>query len=170
MARNSAVVLLGSNIEPQQHLRAALEPLQGCGALVALSSIWVSPAAGRPELPDFHNAAVELGTELEAPELRQRLRAIEDDLGRVRHNDRFASRTIDLDLVLFGERVEPAGPPVLPDPDLLCFAHAIIPVAELDPTRLLPGTTETLGEIADRLAPGWRDGAGGGARRFRRSW
>jgi 2-amino-4-hydroxy-6-hydroxymethyldihydropteridine diphosphokinase len=97
--------------------------------------------------------------------LRTKLRRIEDELGRVRGSDRFGSRTIDLDVVVYDERIDPTGPPVLPDPDLLRFAHAIVPVAELDPTRAHPETGDSLGAIADRLAPGWREGSSGDLQR-----
>ncbi len=161
----TAILLLGSNLDPERHLPAAISRLAEVGTVRAASSTWVSPAADRPQLPDFHNAAVALDTTLEPAALRTELRRIEDELGRVRGSDRFGSRTIDLDVVVYDERIDPAGPPVLPDPDLLRFAHAIVPVAELDPTRAHPETGDSLGAIADRLAPGWREGSSGDLQR-----
>lgn len=162
MAAHVAVILLGSNLEPARHLGAAIESLERCGRVTEVSSTWVSPAAGRPELPEFHNVAVALETELGPLELRGALRRIEAALGRVRDGaDKFGSRTIDLDIVLYDDLVDPIGPPVLPDPDLLRFAHAIVPVAELDPSRPHPSSHERLGALADRLAPGWRSGPNG---------
>jgi len=81
--------------------------------------------------------------------LRTILRGIETSLGRIRTEDKYASRTIDLDLVLLGDRVDPKFP--LPDPDILTRAHLAIPLAELDAEFCHPTTHEALDTIANRL-------------------
>ena len=108
---------------------------------------------GRPEQRDYLNSAAHILT-LSAPlEIRHMLRQIEEDLGRVRGDDKYAARTMDLDLCLLGDRVLETDKLVLPDPNLIKYAHIGVPIAELDPEFMHPITGNTLGQIADRLRP-----------------
>jgi 2-amino-4-hydroxy-6-hydroxymethyldihydropteridine diphosphokinase len=145
------IVLLGSNVRPETSLPAAAAELALAARVVGVSSVWRSPAVGAPGTPDFLNAAIALETDLSPYELREQvLRPIEAKLGRTRGADRNAPRTIDLDLVLFGERagLDPRSGIVFPDPDLARLAHLAVPVAELEPERVLPRAGATLREIA----------------------
>lgn len=145
------VVLLGSNVRPEPSLEAAVAELARAARVAAVSSVWRSAAIGAPGTPDFLNAAVALDTELSPLELRERvLRPIEARLGRSRGPDRNAPRTIDLDLVLFGERRgrDPSSGIVFPDPEIALLPHLAVPVAELEPERVLPDTSAPLREIA----------------------
>jgi len=144
-----AFVALGSNIEPEEFLPEATRRLHSLGQMKSVSAAYQSKPIGEREQPDFLNAAALL-TVAEGPaKLRARLREIETDLGRVRTEDKYASRTIDLDIVLLGDRVDPKFP--LPDPDILTRAHLAIPLAELDAEFCHPTTHEALGTIANRL-------------------
>ena len=87
-------------------------------------------------------------------ELRRELRKIEADLGRVRTADKYAPRTIDLDLSLFGDQVLSGSDYQVPDPELTRLAHLAIPLAELAPEYRHPNLEGTLRQIADRLRPG----------------
>lgn len=150
----TAIVLLGSNIEPEVHLPRGIERLRGRVALGRVSRIYRSPPAGAAG-PAFLNAAVSFPTELDPVELKHGLlRPIEAELGRVRTGDRNAPRTLDLDLVLLGRRVvddREAGV-TLPDPDLLRHAYAAVPVAEVAPEGMVhPVTGEPLVDLAARL-------------------
>lgn len=98
---------LGSNLEPERHLVEAVRHLQRLGDVLACSRAWQSPPADGSQQPDYLNAAVLLATELDASELyERRLPAIEAALGRRRDpTDRYAPRTIDIDLSLFDRSV-----------------------------------------------------------------
>lgn len=139
-----ACVLIGSNIEPERLLREAARELRALGA-EAFSRVYQSPSVGAPG-PDYLNAAARLSTELSPGELRTRLRELEDRLGRVRTADRFAPRTIDLDLVAYGDR--PADPAVWGEP------YAAVPIAEVLPSIRHPVSGEPIAQAAQRLRAG----------------
>jgi len=147
-----AIVGLGSNIEPERHLPRAVAALRPLGAK-AVSGVYQNPARGGPPQPDFLNAAIALETSMQAGELRETLRKVENRLGRVRTADEYAPRTIDLDLLMLGALVLDQGRFTLPDPQLLTAAHLAIPAAEVAPTAVHPRTGETLRSIAERLRP-----------------
>ena len=146
-----AFISIGSNIEPEKHIPLAIQQLHQIGELLKTSNVYQNPPVGRPEQNDFLNAAVLLETNLNVYTIRSRLREIEADLGRIRTEDKFAARTIDLDLCLLGDRVISSAEIKLPDPDLLDKPHLAIPMAELAPDFPHPLTGESLRIIADRL-------------------
>ncbi len=146
-----AFVSIGSNIEPEKHIPLAIQQLYQIGDLLKISNVYQNPPVGRPEQNDFLNAAVLLETKLNIHSIRSCLREIEADLGRIRTEDKFAARTIDLDLCLLGDRVISSDEIALPDPDLLDKPHLAIPMAELAPDFPHPLTGESLQTIADRL-------------------
>lgn len=125
--------------------------LRDVGSILAASRVYQSAAAGPPGQPDFVNAAVLLETDLAPEALRARLRQIEAGLGRVRVDDKYAPRPIDLDLVLYDDLVMDTAPLSLPDPDLLVRPYLAVTIAELDPIGVHPVTGESLAAIAARL-------------------
>ena len=76
----------------------------------------------------------------------------EDELGRLRTEDKNAPRTIDLDISLFGDQVLALGDRHIPDPDILGFAHVARPLADLAPEVRHPETGQTLAQIAESLS------------------
>jgi 2-amino-4-hydroxy-6-hydroxymethyldihydropteridine diphosphokinase len=141
MAR--AFVGLGSNLgDPEELIRSALELLGAEAAIevVGVSSLRETDPVGYEDQPRFLNGAAELATELPPQELLERLLGIERRLGRVRgEGPRFGPRTIDLDLLLYGqETVEEPGL-TLPHPRLHERRFALEPLAELDPALEVPG-------------------------------
>jgi 2-amino-4-hydroxy-6-hydroxymethyldihydropteridine diphosphokinase len=149
-----AFISLGSNIDPEVHLPEAIARLKSIGQVLHASTAYRNPAVGPGRQPDFVNAAALVQTSLTPEEIRDRLRAIEAALGRVRQPDRYAPRTIDLDLCYLGETDEEFDGWSLPDGEADRLAHLAIPLAELDPAFRHPKTGETLKAIADRLRPG----------------
>ena len=135
------------------HLTTAVQRLKELGPLLGLSAVYQNPAIGPTQQPDFLNTAALIETDLTIDAIRDRLRHIEADLGRVRTEDKYAPRTIDLDLCLFGDHVVETHQYILPDPGLLTLAHLAIPIAELAPDYIHPITGDTLKDIADRLRP-----------------
>ena len=137
-----AYVGLGANLgDRSAMLRAALEQLaaEPGVSLVAVSSVRETDPVGPVDQPRFLNAAAALDTELSPRELLDRLLGIERRLGRTREGPRFGPRTIDLDLLLYGEeRLEEPGLE-LPHPRLHERLFALEPLFELDPSLVVPG-------------------------------
>ena len=149
------VIALGSNINPRANLRRAVRLLGEQCHLLAVSRVYQTAPVGTLDQANFLNAAVLVETGRTAAGLKQHvLSTIEQALGRVRTADKNAPRTIDLDIVLFGEDVLELGARHIPDPDLLKYPHVAVPVADVVPAWRHPETGETMRHIAERLAGG----------------
>lgn len=150
---NQVVVLLGSNINKERNLPAAVRLLRRLCRVVALSPVYETVPMGLRAQPNFFNVAVLVETQLDPLKFKnQVLSTIETRLHRVRTNDKNAPRTIDADIVLFNDAVMAwANSRRLPDPDLQKFPHVAVPVADLLPDRTHPESGELLPELAARL-------------------
>ena len=140
MAR--AYVGLGSNLgDRHASLDAALAALAAAPgvAVAGVSSFRETEPVGYLDQPPFLNAAAALDTALPARALLDLLLRVERDLGRVREGPRYGPRTIDLDLLLYGEEVVAEPGLVVPHPRLHERAFVLEPLAELDPALLVPG-------------------------------
>jgi 2-amino-4-hydroxy-6-hydroxymethyldihydropteridine diphosphokinase len=139
----TAFVGIGSNLgEPERQIAAALEELAAEEGieLVVVSTLRETEPVGYLEQPNFLNGVAQVETELGARALLERLLAIEARLGRVRgEGPRFGPRTIDLDLLVYGdETIDEAGL-VVPHPRLAERRFALEPLAELAPGLEIPG-------------------------------
>jgi 2-amino-4-hydroxy-6-hydroxymethyldihydropteridine diphosphokinase len=145
-------LLLGSNVDKERNLSAAVALLRPHG-LLAMSPAYETPPVGTDHPDPFLNAAALLETDL-APEVFKQTvcAAVERKLGRVRDpRDKFAPRTIDLDVALWDERVFTIlGAPV-PDPDIARYLHAARPLADLSPALILPGDGRSLRQVVRDL-------------------
>jgi 2-amino-4-hydroxy-6-hydroxymethyldihydropteridine diphosphokinase len=151
---NRAYLSLGSNIEPERNLPAAVELLGRYGRVSAASTVWETLPLGLAEQANFLNAVVLLETALGAQDLREEaIPAIEAELGRVRTADKNAARTIDLDIMLFNEAVLQLGRRHIPDPEIMERPFVAIPLAEIAPGYVHPVTGQTLRAIAARFDP-----------------
>ncbi len=117
--------------------------------VVAVSSFRETDPVGYLDQPPFLNAACAVETELPPRELLERLLAIERRLGRERAGPRFGPRTIDLDLLLYGDAVVEEPDLTVPHPRLAERRFTLEPLAELDPALALPGGRR----VRDLLAP-----------------
>jgi 2-amino-4-hydroxy-6-hydroxymethyldihydropteridine diphosphokinase len=140
---HQACLLLGSNIEAENNIKNALTLLKEKLTILRVSSVWESASVDCC-YPDFLNLAVLVSTTLEADQLKQQvLRPLEAQMGRVRTEDKNASRPIDLDIILYDEE--------LLDPDLWQHVHRATPVSEIFPEyRSADGVS--LSETAQNLA------------------
>ncbi|HJV30426.1 MAG TPA: 2-amino-4-hydroxy-6-hydroxymethyldihydropteridine diphosphokinase [Gaiellaceae bacterium] len=140
MAR--AYVGLGANVGDREGaLRAALAALGAIEGVhvAAVSSFRETDPVGYLDQPRFLNGAAAVDTTLGPRELLDALLAVEWSLGRTRDGPRFGPRTIDLDLLLYGDRsVDEPGLRV-PHPRLHERAFALEPLAELEPGLVIPG-------------------------------
>ena len=136
-----AFVGIGSNIDPEVNVRSAILRLKETARVKAISTVYSTEPVGPPGQPPYYNCVVEIETDLAPRDLKfKMLRRIESELGRTRGIDRFAARTIDLDLVLYDDLVMATEDLTLPDPDILVRPFLAIPLQELAPGLVLPGS------------------------------
>lgn len=150
-----ALLSLGSNIEPDVHVPRALDWLEARFEVVAVSPNYRSPAVGGtgPQ-PDFVNLAVRLRTDCPPRALREVCRRLEDACYRLRSANRYAPRTLDVDVVLLDDLVLDGGTWRLPDPQLETAAFVLVPAADVWPEAVHPVRGTTLAALKDLLPPG----------------
>ena len=140
---HEAYLNIGSNIEPEHNIRESIRLLRQHGQVKAISNAWQSHAFGSKG-PDFLNACILYLTPLEAKELKEQvIRPIEAELGRVRGEDKFAPRTIDIDIILFDD--EPYGW------EFWSNAFVVVPLADLLPDFNHPFNYEKLKQVAAHM-------------------
>ncbi len=138
-----AYLSLGTNIQPEINLVRAIELLHAYGKLEKISNAWESESVGA-EGPNYLNACVLLVTSLEQKDLKeQALLPIERQLGRKRSADKFAPRTIDIDIVIFDN--QPC------DDKYWEQAFVVVPLAEIYPEYQNPLSQESMTQTAGRL-------------------
>jgi 2-amino-4-hydroxy-6-hydroxymethyldihydropteridine diphosphokinase len=140
-----AYVGLGANLGDREGtIRAAVAALPG---VVAVSSLRETDPVGKTDQPRFLNGVAALDTELSARELLDTLLTVERKLGRERR-ERWGPRTIDLDLLLYGDETVDEPGLTVPHPRLHERRFVLEPLAELDPELFVPGR----GNVKDLLA------------------
>lgn len=140
----SVFVGAGSNIHPRANLEAACRGLKERYREIELSPLYRSPAAGFSG-PDFLNLVVGFRTEEAPAEIVERLAELEADAGRDRSAGKFSSRTLDLDLLLYGDLIDASLK--LPHPDIERYAFVLRPLADIAPNLRHPTTGLTLAEL-----------------------
>ncbi len=143
-------VAAGSNIEPERHLALAASELEREFPGVRFSPWYRNGAVGF-EGEDFINLVAEFPTDLPVGEVRSRLQAIEARCGRPRGAPRWAPRSMDLDILLYGDAVSRDSALRLPRPDLLRRAYMLGPLAQLAPELVHPTERVTIGELWRRF-------------------
>jgi 2-amino-4-hydroxy-6-hydroxymethyldihydropteridine diphosphokinase len=141
-----AYLSLGSNIEPERHLRAAFAALRERFGDVVVSTVYRFPAVGF-EGPDFLNAAAVVDSDLDPFALNDWLHALEDAHGRDRSGPRFGDRPLDIDIVFY-DALMLEGPGHLRLPrDELKYAFVLMPLAEIAPDFVDPRSGRTLAAL-----------------------
>ncbi len=143
---------LGSNVDRERRLRQAVAALREQFGHVDLSPVYDSAAVGF-DGSNFLNLAAAFDSDLEAGEIVAVFHGIEDRLGRDRSLPKFASRPIDLDLLLYGEQVIDIPGIRTPRPEILENAFVLRPLQDLAPELRHPELGETLAELWRRMAP-----------------
>ena len=136
-----AYVALGANLgDAQATVRAAFDALETLSETRVLrrSSLYRTAPVGLADQPDFINAVAAIETALAPDTLLSALLAIENRFGRVRR-DRNGPRTLDLDLLLYGDQCIDSPQLTLPHPRLHLRAFVLCPLAEIAPDLPLPG-------------------------------
>jgi 2-amino-4-hydroxy-6-hydroxymethyldihydropteridine diphosphokinase len=145
-----AYIGLGSNLgDPKQQVSSAIEELSKVAgiALLQASSLYASPPMGPQDQPDYINAVACIETSLSALDLLAALQHIEQTHGRIRLRH-WGERTLDLDLLLFGDEVIQLPTLTVPHPGIAERAFVLHPLAEIAPTIDIP----ELGNIVELKA------------------
>ncbi|WP_343226070.1 2-amino-4-hydroxy-6-hydroxymethyldihydropteridine diphosphokinase [Luteimonas sp. MHLX1A] len=145
---HTACLSLGSNVDPERHLAAAVKALRAEFGELRFSAFYRTRAVGF-DGPDFVNAAAVLRTTLDVHALDAWLHALEDAHGRDRSGPRYGNRNIDIDIVLFDDLViDGPGRLRLPRADLR-HAFVLRPLAEIAPDIVEPVSGRTLAALWD---------------------
>ncbi|RUO28979.1 2-amino-4-hydroxy-6-hydroxymethyldihydropteridine diphosphokinase [Aliidiomarina sedimenti] len=126
---------LGSNIDPQRNIRAGVRRLNQYFSSLRLSSVYESEAVGF-DGDNFLNLVVQARTDLAISQLQQLFKDIEVEHGRALNAEKYTARTLDLDLLLYDDCVQPAKgseQPELPRGEILFNSFVLLPLAELVP-------------------------------------
>jgi 2-amino-4-hydroxy-6-hydroxymethyldihydropteridine diphosphokinase len=137
---------IGSNVDRDIHIPGALADLEDLFGPLSVSSVYESEAVGFAGDP-FYNLVVGFRTELPVQQIAARLSEIEDRHGRTRDAKKFAPRTLDIDLILYGDLVLKEGKLNLPRPELSEYAFMLEPLAEIAPNLVHPVLGRTCGEL-----------------------
>ena len=149
----NVAIALGSNLGyRERHLREAIAAIGPCVAGLRVSSFYDTAPVGVGEQPRFLNAAATGSTTLEARELLETLLGIETTLGRTRPHPG-APRTLDLDLILYGDQIIEEQDLTIPHPRFRERRFVLEPLAEIAPDWIDPVTKRTIRELMSGLLP-----------------
>ena len=148
-----AYIAIGSNLaSPLEQVNAAVQALGDIPQprVVALSSFYRTPPLGPQDQPDYLNAAIALKTALSAESLLDNTQRIELQQGRVRKEERWGPRTLDLDIMLFGDAVINTDRLTVPHYDMKRRGFMLWPLFEIAPDLIFPDG-ETLSDLLAHL-------------------
>ena len=154
----TAYIALGANLpspagSPRETLDAAIIRLAELGQLLARSSYYSTDPVGYADQPSFLNAAVALHTALDPHTLLDRLLELERSFGRDRsHGIPNGPRTLDLDLILYGDVVLSTQNLQLPHPRMAQRAFVLTPLAEIAPETIHPQLQKTVSQLSQDLS------------------
>ena len=157
-------ISIGSNINKDKHIPASLDALKNCFGTLTISSIYESEAVGFVG-DTFYNLIVGFKSTLEVKEVAKTLRQIELENGRSRDSQKFSSRTLDLDLILYDDLIINDGRLQIPRDEIERYAFVLEPLAEIAPNLKHPISQQTYATIwlnydksklsQKRITPNW---------------
>ena len=143
-------ISIGSNIEAERHIRQAVAQLQQHYGQLQSSSVYKSKAVGFNG-EDFLNLVVSLQTDESIAQVAALLHKVEQDNGRERNGPKFSSRTLDLDLLLYGDQVIDGDQIHLPRAEIIKNAFVLFPLAELAPQLRHPVLKKSMQHLWDEF-------------------
>ena len=137
---------VGSNVEPEHNIARGVAQLRAAFGPILCSPVYTNPATGFVG-DDFYNLVIGFDTALALDAIGARLREIEQAHGRHRGEVKFAPRTLDLDLLTYGDTVLTTAQLTLPRADILEYAFVLRPLADIAPDERHPLTHATYREL-----------------------
>lgn len=137
---------LGSNIQRYFHINRGLNELEAAFGNLQCSPVYESASVGFDGSP-FLNMIAAVETELALSDVVRILKDIEDRNGRDRSGPKFSARTLDIDVVTFGDAVGEVEGMTMPRPELFKNAFVLLPLADIWPDRQVPGRDQTYREL-----------------------
>ncbi len=137
----NAYIAVGSNLgDPVAQAKLAIESLKGLpnSRVIEASSLYSSTPMGPQNQPDYINAVVKIETELQPLELLDNTQKIENEQGRVRKEERWGPRTLDLDIILYGDQTIDLPRLVVPHYGMREREFVLYPLLEIEPNLILP--------------------------------
>ncbi len=142
---------IGSNVDAEQNIRKALHLLGKQFGKLSVSPAYQSRAIGF-DGDDFINLAVRFKSAMPAAGIYQTLAEIEITCGRTRETRRFGPRTLDLDLLLFGDETLQCNGVAIPRPEILKYAFVLRPLSDIAADRHHPGSGKSFGALWQAFA------------------
>ncbi|EGT0639763.1 MULTISPECIES: 2-amino-4-hydroxy-6-hydroxymethyldihydropteridine diphosphokinase [Citrobacter] len=149
-------IAIGSNLaSPLEQVNAAIQAIGEIpdSRIMAVSSFYRTPPLGPQDQPDYLNAAVALDTALTPEELLNHTQRIELQQGRVRKAERWGPRTLDLDIMLFGDEVINTERLTVPHYDMKNRGFMLWPLFEIAPDLHFPDDNQSLAECLSYMSP-----------------
>ncbi len=147
----TAYIGVGTNVEREQHATVAYQELQQLGKDLLVSPIYECEPFGFNS-QNFYNFVIALRTALSLEELSHQLRQIEVKWGREENAQKYQDRTLDLDIVLFGDCISDQKPE-LPRSDIYKYPFVTKPLYDLEPHLVIPGDGRTIADIWHSMQP-----------------
>lgn len=126
----TAYISIGSNIERDKNIPSSLAALKHCFGKLTISSVYESEPVGFAG-ESFYNLVAGFDSDLPVREIAKQLRQIEQDHGRTREAQKFSARTLDLDLILYGDLIISDGCLQIPRDEIERYAFVLEPLAEI---------------------------------------
>ena len=137
---------LGSNIDPEENLQYACKELKKTFGNIQVSSVYRNKSIGF-EGNDFLNIVVKVKSTFNPNEMLDYLRDIEAVTGRDIGTGTFNSRTLDIDMILYGDLIHPEGPFKIPRKDIELYSFVLCPLAEIEPGGIHPVKGKTFKDL-----------------------
>ena len=143
-------ISIGSNIDRNKNIASGLKALEREFGKLLISSVYETEPVGFSGAA-FYNLVVGFNSNLDVHTVAQRLRQIEFDHGRTVDSQKFSSRTLDLDLILFGDLVVNDGSLKIPRDDIERYAFVLEPLAEIAPMQKHPVLQVSYAELWQKM-------------------